>query len=111
MPEMPDHDLRTTIDALCARLQADLHTQAAQMVDRLAEERENTRRETEAKAAEMWAAKVDAVRDEWSGRLQAGLADAAADGPSGSDSKRSRRNTPQSRRAKPRTSPGSRSTP
>jgi hypothetical protein len=76
---MPDHDLRTTIDALCARLQADLQTQAAQMVDRLAEERESTRRETEAKTAELWAAKVDAVRDEWNGRLQAGLADAAAD--------------------------------
>ena len=79
MPEMPDHDLRTTIDALCARLQADLQTQAAQMVDRLAEERENTRRETEAKTAEVWAAKVDGLRDEWNGRLQAGLADAAAD--------------------------------
>ena len=75
---MPDHDLRTTIDALCARLQADLQTQAAQMVDRLAEERENARRETEAKTAEVWAAKIDAVRDEWNGRLQAGLADAAA---------------------------------
>ena len=80
MPEMPDHDLRTTIDALCARLQSDLQTQAAQMADRFAEERESTRRETEAKTTEVWAAKVDAVRDEWNGRLQAGLADAAADG-------------------------------
>ncbi len=49
------------------------------MVDRLAEERDNTRRETEARTAEVWAAKVDAVRDEWNGRLQAGLADAAAE--------------------------------
>ena len=79
MPEMPDHDLRTTIDALCARLQADLHTQAAQMADRLVEERDAVRRETEEKAAELWTAKVEAVREEWQGRLQAGLADAAAD--------------------------------
>lgn len=72
---MPDHDLRTTIDALCARLQADLQTQAAQLAERYAEERETSRRDGEAQ----WAAKLEAVREEWQGRLQAGLADAAAD--------------------------------
>ena len=76
---MPDHDLRTTIDALCARLQADLQTQASQIVDRLAEEREAVKRETEAKTAELWTAKVEAVREEWQGRLQAGMADAAGE--------------------------------
>jgi hypothetical protein len=79
MPEMSDHDLRTTIDALCARLQSDLQAQVAQVADRFSEEREEARREAEAKAAEVWAAKVEAVRQEWQGRLQAGLADAAAD--------------------------------
>ena len=79
MPEMPDHDLRTTIDALCARLQSDLQAQAAQVADRYAEDREAVRREAEAKTAEQWAARVEAVREEWNGRLRAGLADAAAD--------------------------------
>ena len=79
MPEMPDHDLRTTIDALCARLQSDLQAQVAQVADRFTEERETARREAEAKTAEVWTAKVEAVRQEWQGRLQAGLADAAAE--------------------------------
>ena len=79
MPEMPDHDLRTTIDALCARLQSDLQAQVAQVADRFTEEKETARREAEAKTAEVWAAKVEAVRQEWQGRLQAGLADAAAE--------------------------------
>ena len=79
MPEMPDHDLRTTIDALCARLQSDLQAQVAQVADRLTEEREAARREAESKTAEVWSGKVEAVRQEWQGRLQAGLADAAAE--------------------------------
>jgi hypothetical protein len=79
MPEMPDHDLRTTIDALCARLQSELQVQVAQVADRFTEERETARREAEEKAAEAWTAKVEAVRQEWQGRLQAGLADAAAE--------------------------------
>ena len=79
MPEMPDHDLRTTIDALCARLQSDLQAQVAQVADRLTQEREAARREAEAKTAEVWSGKVEAVRQEWQGRLQAGLADAAAE--------------------------------
>ena len=79
MPEMPDHDLRTTIDALCARLQSDLQAQVAQVADRFTEERETARREAEAKTAEVWTGKVEAVRQEWQGRLQAGLADAAAE--------------------------------
>ena len=79
MPEMPDHDLRTVIDALCARLQTDLHAQAAQVAERHCEEREATRRESEAKTAELVSARVDAVREEWQSRLQSGLTDAAAD--------------------------------
>ena len=79
MPEMPDHDLRTTIDALCARLQSDLQAQVAQVADRFTEARETARREAEEEAAEAWTAKVEAVRQEWQGRLQAGLADAAAE--------------------------------
>jgi len=76
---MPDHDLRTTIDALCARLQSDLQTQASQFVDRLAEEREAVKRETEARVAEEWAARLQTAREEWNGRLHAALADAAAE--------------------------------
>ena len=49
------------------------------MADRLAEEHEAVERETEAQTAELWTAKVEAVREEWQGRLQAGLADAAAE--------------------------------
>ena len=49
------------------------------MADRFAEEREAVKRETETKTAEQWTARVDAVREDWQGRLQAGLADAAAD--------------------------------
>jgi hypothetical protein len=75
MPEMADHDLRTSFDALSARLQAELQAQAAQLADRIAEERAKARAEadTEREAA------VEAVRQEWNGRLQAGLADAAAE--------------------------------
>jgi hypothetical protein len=79
MPEMPDHDLRTTIDALCARLQSDLQTQATQFVDGLAQERDAVKRETETRVAEEWAARLQADREEWNGRLQAALADAAAE--------------------------------
>ena len=75
MPEMPDHDFRTVVDALCARLQADLHTQAAELATRHAADREAVAREAESH----WAVRLDAVREEWNGRLQAGLADAAAD--------------------------------
>jgi hypothetical protein len=75
MPEMPDHELRTAVDALCARLQSDLHAEVAQVTTRYAEERETARRENEA----LWVGKLEAVRQEWHGRLQAGLADAAAD--------------------------------
>jgi hypothetical protein len=92
MPEMPDHDLRTTIDALCARLQSDLQAQVAQVADRFTEERETARREAEAKTAEVWTAKVEAVRQEWQGRLQAGLADATAEA--------ERRNAAESERAR-----------
>lgn len=75
MPEMADHDLRTAIDALCARLQADLQTQVTQVTTRHEEERESARRENEAQ----WVARLDAVREEWNGRLQTTLADAAAE--------------------------------
>jgi hypothetical protein len=75
MPEMADHDLRTAIDALCARLQSDLRTEVAQVSTRYAEERETARKDGEAQ----WAARLEAVREEWHGRLQAGVADAAAD--------------------------------
>ena len=54
------------------------------MVDRLAEERESRQARAEAKTAELWTAKVEAVREEWQGRLQAGLADAAAEAERGS---------------------------
>ena len=75
MPEVADHNLRTAIDALCARLQSDLQTEVAQVTTRYEEERERARRDNDAE----WSAKLEAVRQEWHGRLQAGLADAAAD--------------------------------
>jgi hypothetical protein len=75
MPEMPDHDLRTSFDALSARLQAELQAQAAQLAERIAEEREKARVEAEAQRV----AAVEAVRAEWDGRLQAELATAQAE--------------------------------
>ena len=75
MPEMSDHDFRTVVDALCARFQADLQAQATELASRQTVEREKLAQETESH----WAQRLDNVREEWNGRLQAGLADAAAD--------------------------------
>lgn len=72
---MPDLDIRTAIDALSARLQAELQAQAAQLTDRMAEERERLRQQAEQERS----AAVEAVSAEWNGRLQAALADAAVE--------------------------------
>ena len=75
MPEMSDHDFRTVVDALCTRFQADLQAQATELASRQTVEREKLAQEAESH----WAQRLDNVREEWNGRLQAGLADAAAD--------------------------------
>jgi hypothetical protein len=72
---MPDLDIRTAIDALSARLQAELQAQAAQLTERMAEERERLRQQAEQERS----AAVEAVSAEWDGRLQAALADAAVE--------------------------------
>lgn len=79
MPEMQDHELRHTIDAICARLQTDLQAQMAELEARHHDARENIRREAEAATAEAWGAKLQAARDEWQGLLHEQLTAAAAD--------------------------------
>jgi hypothetical protein len=79
MPEMHDHEVRNTIDAICARLQADLQAQMAELEARHHEARENIRRETEVATTEVWSAKLQSARDEWHGQLHEQLTAATAD--------------------------------
>jgi putative methionine-R-sulfoxide reductase with GAF domain len=71
---MADDQLRSALDTLRARFQAELDAQlellAAQQQDALAA----ARAQTEADAEQRWASKVEAMRGEWASRLESELA-------------------------------------
>ena len=70
MPKMPDDLLRSSIDALRSRLHAELDSHLAQLSSAQMAEVEDARREAEAQAEQRWSAKVEAVRAEWTARLE-----------------------------------------
>jgi hypothetical protein len=64
MQEMSDDELRTAIDAICARMQSDLQGQMAQLEARHRDARDAARNEAEARTAQLWSGKLDAARHE-----------------------------------------------
>jgi hypothetical protein len=82
MREMPDDELRNAVHGIVSRLQADFEGHLERIEARHRSERDEVRRQAETDAhnrvSDEWAAKLEAARAEWQGRLQAELADAAA---------------------------------
>jgi hypothetical protein len=80
---MPDDALNSEIDALRARLQAELETQLTTIQTKLDERHQaelaEARRVTAAEAREHWSARLDALRAEWASRLRAEVAGASAE--------------------------------
>lgn len=66
---MSQDQLRVAIDAVRARLQAELDAQLATIADQHAEALAGAQRAAEIEAEQRWSAKVDAVRAEWTARL------------------------------------------
>ena len=80
---MPSDALNSEIDALRARLQAELETQLTSLQTKLEERHQaelaEARRVTAAEAQEHWSARLDALRAEWASRLRAEVAGASAE--------------------------------
>jgi hypothetical protein len=76
---MADNDVRSMIDTIRTRLQTELDAQLATLELRHNEAVETTRRDSEARLNQDWSARLDAVREEWQGRLQSQLSEAAAE--------------------------------
>jgi hypothetical protein len=66
---MPQDQLRATIDGLRARMQAELDAQLSAIADQHAQALADAQRAAEIQAEQRWAAKVEAVRAEWTARL------------------------------------------
>jgi hypothetical protein len=79
MAKMAEDSLRSAIDAIRSRLHEELETQLAQIGSRHAEEVDNVRRAVETDADQRWSARVDEVRDEWTVRHEAEVAEIRAD--------------------------------
>jgi len=83
MPEMPHDELRNAVRAICTRLQSDFEAELARLEARQREQvetaREEARRDAAATAAEELAARLEAERSEWQGRLQAQVTEASAE--------------------------------
>jgi hypothetical protein len=75
---MPSDALNADIDALRARLQAELDTQLTSLQNKLEERHKEevaeARRATAAEAQEHWSARIDALRAEWASRLRTEVA-------------------------------------
>lgn len=67
---MPQDQLRTAIDAIRSRVQAELDAQLAAIAEQHSQALEEAERTAEKQAEQRWAAKVEAVRAEWSARLE-----------------------------------------
>src|SRR3954467_777834 len=80
---MPSDALNSEIDALRARLQAELETQLTSLQTKLEERHQaelaEARRVTAAEAQEHWSARLHALRTEWGSRLRAEVAGASAE--------------------------------
>ena len=80
---MPSDALNSEIDALRARLQAELETQLTTIQTKLEERHQaelaEARRVTAAEAREHWSARLDALRAEWASQLRAEVAGASAE--------------------------------
>lgn len=67
---MAEDSLRSAIDAIRSRLHEELEAQLEQLSSRQAAELESARRAAEAEAEQRWAPRVEAVRTEWTTRLE-----------------------------------------
>lgn len=80
---MPSDALNSEIDALRARLQADLDTQLTTIQTKLEERHQaelaEARQVTAAEAREHWSARLNALRAEWASQLRAEVAGASAE--------------------------------
>jgi hypothetical protein len=76
---MAEESLRAAIESIRTRLQAELDGQLRDFATQQSAAIEEIRRTIETQAEDRWSGKVQAVRDEWSGRLEFELASAAAE--------------------------------
>jgi chemotaxis protein histidine kinase CheA len=76
---MAEDQLRTIVDGIRTRLQADLDTQLGAIAESQGQALAEARRAAEAAADERWAAKLDAIRDELTARMQAEVAAARSE--------------------------------
>jgi hypothetical protein len=76
---MAEESLRAAIESIRTRLQAELDGQLRDFATQQSAALDEMRRTIEAQAEDRWSGKVQAVRDEWSGRLEFELASAAAE--------------------------------
>jgi hypothetical protein len=79
MPRVPEEPLREIIDAMRTRIQAELDAQIQALSARHDDAVARARQDAEAEADERWGSKVDAVRIEWSARLESEVAAARAE--------------------------------
>lgn len=74
------HDqIRATIDGLRARMQAELDAQLTALADQHSQALADVQRTAETEAEQRWAAKVEAVRAEWTARLDSEVAAARSE--------------------------------
>ena len=71
---MAEDQLRTTIDGLRARIQAELDAQLDAVAQNHQQALERTRGAADADAEQRWTSKIDAERAEWTARLQSEVA-------------------------------------
>jgi hypothetical protein len=76
---MADNDVRSMIDTIRTRLQTELDAQLVTLELHHNEAVEQARRDIEARLNQDWSARLDAVREEWQGRLQSQRSEAAAE--------------------------------
>jgi hypothetical protein len=79
IPTTAEESLRAAIENIRIRLQAELDGQLRDLATQQSAALDEIRRASEAQAEDRWSGKVQAVRDEWSGRLEFELASAAAE--------------------------------
>src|SRR5215208_4533322 len=76
---MAEDHLRTVLDGISARIQAELESQFGTLTDRHAQALEQVRRDASAEAEERYATRLDAAQAEWTARLQSEVQAARAE--------------------------------
>ena len=76
---MAEDQLRTLIDGIRSRLQAELEAHMGTVTETHEREIENARRQVESDTAQRWRSKLDDVRTEWDARLQSEVAATRSD--------------------------------